>query len=92
MNRAPSASSSTRERASPILCVPLYPAPRPRTARPGAKRSSEAIAAADAAGCRDSTLLTQIATRGWAVAAATNAAATHGSMALPGVSATPTMS
>jgi len=92
MKVVPAASSPIRERPSPILRVPLCPVPRPRIARPGASRSSEAIAAADAAGCRDSRLLTQSATRARPVSCAIIVAATHGSIALPGVSAMPTMS
>ena len=37
-----------------ILLCPLCPVPSPRTVRPGASSSSEAITAAEAAGCRDS--------------------------------------
>ena len=92
MKWAPAASSPTRERPSPILRVPLCPVPRPRIARPGANRSSEAIAAAEVAGWRDSRLLTQSAMRARRVFSATIVAATHGSIALPGVSAMPIMS
>ncbi len=60
-------------------------------ARPGASRSSEAIAAADTAGWREARFVTQSAMRARAVTSATIVAAIHGSIALPGVSAMPIM-
>jgi hypothetical protein len=58
-------------------------------ARFRARRSSEAIAAAETAGWRETKLLTQIASLDRSVASATIVAATHGSIAFPGVSAMP---
>ncbi len=85
----PSARSRIVDRPSPRLRVPLCPLPRPRIVRPGARRSSEAIAAAKTAGWRDSRLVTHNAIRARSTVCATIVAATHGSIALPGVSAMP---
>ena len=76
----------------PRLRVPLWPAPMPSTQRPSARRSSEAIEAAETAGWRVTRFVTQSATRARSHASATIVAATHGSIALPGVSAMPIMS
>jgi hypothetical protein len=75
--------------ARPTFLVPLCPAPMPSTARPFDIWSSEAIAAALTAGWRVNRLVTQSATRVCREARATSVADTHGSMALPGVSAMP---
>jgi hypothetical protein len=89
MKVTPSARSFAFDLARPTFLVPLCPAPMPSTARPFDTWSSEAIAAALTAGCRVRMLLTQIATRVFWEARATIVADTHGSMALPGVSAMP---
>lgn len=89
---APASSSATLPIPSPRLRVPLWPVPMPSTVRPGASNSSEPAAAAVAAGCRDLRFVTHWAIRGRSVASASIVAATHGSIAFPGVSATPTMS
>jgi len=91
MKVTPSASSCARDFASPMFMVPLCPAPMPSTARPFARWSREAIAAALTAGWRLMRLVTQMATRARRQARATIAADTQGSMALPGVSAMPIM-
>ena len=91
MNVTPSSSSEDAGLGTPRFRVPLWPTPMPSTARPGASRSSDAIEAADTAGCRVARFVTQSATRARRVSAATSVAATHGSIALPGVSAIPTI-
>src|SRR5262249_3659228 len=91
-NTTPSASSAAGRLGAPTFRVPLWPTPMPSTARPGARSSIDAIEAADTAGWRVTRLLTHTATRPGRVGAAPSVVATHGSIALPGVSAIPTMS
>jgi hypothetical protein len=64
----------------------------PSTARPGARRSTEAIEAAAIAGWRVTRLVTHTATRARRTCSARIVVATQGSIAMPGVSAMPTMS
>src|SRR5215471_11901954 len=64
----------------------------PSTLRPPETTSTEAAADAVTEGCRVTRLVTHVARRTREVAAAARVMATHGSMALPGVSAMPTMS
>src|SRR2546422_4011232 len=92
MTVPPSASAGADEPFTPRFLVPLWPAPTPRTARPRESRSSDAMAAAVTAGWRVTRFVTHTATFGRLVCSATSVAATQGSMALPGVSATPIMS
>src|SRR5439155_1297537 len=92
MTVTPSASAAADEPFTPRFLVPLWPAPTPRTARPRESRSSDAMAAAVTAGWRVTRFVTHTATFGRLVCSATSVAATQGSMALPGVSATPIMS
>ena len=92
MSVTPSARAAGDELFVPRFFVPLWPAPTPRTARPCESRSSDAIAAAVTAGWRVTRLVTHSATFGRVVCSATSVAATQGSRALPGVSATPIMS
>jgi hypothetical protein len=91
MKVTPSASSSARDFGSPTFLVPPVAAPMPSTARPFETWSSDAIAAALTAGRRVRRLVTEMAIRVRRDARATIAAETQGSMALPGVSATPIM-
>ncbi len=60
--------------------------------RPSEAASTEAAADAVMDGCRETRFVTQVASRMRDVAAAARVMATHASMALPGVSAMPTMS
>ncbi len=92
MNVTPSRSASAFDPPTPRFFVPLLPAPMPSTARPPLSTSIEAIAAAVVAGWREVRLVTHSATCGCFVCSASSAALTHGSIALPGVSATPIMS
>src|SRR5215831_1457656 len=64
----------------------------PSTLRPPETTSTEAAADAVTEGWRVTRLVTHVARRTREVTAAARAMATHGSMALPGVSAMPTMS
>ena len=72
--------------------MPLWPTPTPSTVRPGASRSTDAIEAAATAGWRVTRFVTQTATRARCVSVARSVVATQGSIAMPGVSAMPTMS
>ena len=92
MKRIPSFNSPRLELGKPRFRVPLCPAPSPSTIRPGASRSNDETAAAETAGWRDERLVTQSAIRDRRTSRATIVAATHGSIALPGVSAMPIMS
>jgi len=60
--------------------------------RPPEERSTDAAAEAVMDGWRVTRFVTQVASRTREVAEAASVMATHGSMALPGVSAMPTMS
>ncbi len=91
-NAMPSRRSAALLRAPPTLVTPLCPAPMPRMVRPSAAASTEAAAEAVMAGCRVTRLVTHVASRTRDVAAAAIVMATHGSRALPGVSAMPTRS
>ena len=91
-NVMPSPRSAARVGAPPTLATPLCPAPIPRMVRPPAATSTEAAAEAVMEGCRVTRLVTQVARRTREVAAAAMVMATHGSSALPGVSAMPTRS
>src|SRR5229473_339362 len=85
-------TSAARVGAPPTLATPLCPAPIPRMVRPPAARSTEAAAEAVIDGWRVTRLVTHVASRTREVAAAARVMATHGSSALPGVSAMPTRS
>src|SRR5690349_14416955 len=88
----PGASSDARVGAPPTLATPLWPAPIPRMVRPPAAASTDAAAEAVMDGCRVTRLVTHVARRTREVAPAAMVMATHGSSALPGVSAMPTTS
>src|SRR5213594_4355663 len=62
-NTTPSASSLAGRVGAPRFRVPLWPTPMPSRARPGARRLTDAIDAADTAGCRVTRFVTQTATR-----------------------------
>ena len=91
-NASPSRRSEARLGAPPTLATPLCPAPTPRMVRPPAAASTEAAAEAVIDGWRVTRLVTQVAIATRDVAAAARVMATHGSSALPGVSAMPTSS
>ena len=91
-NARPSRRSAARLGAPPTLATPLCPAPTPRMVRPPAAASTEAAAEAVIDGWRVTRLVTQVASATRDVAAAASVMATHGSSALPGVSAMPTRS
>src|SRR5215467_496982 len=78
--------------AAPTLATPLCPEPTPRMVRPPEAMSTDAAADAVMAGWRVTRFVTHVASRTREVAEAASVIATHGSMALPGVSAMPTMS
>src|SRR5262245_36030143 len=88
----PSPNALARAGAPPTFATPLCPAPTPRIVRPPAATSTDAAADAVMAGWRVSRLVTQLARRTRWLAPAARVMATHRSMALPGVSATPTRS
>src|SRR5207247_3099270 len=78
--------------APPPLAPPLCPEPTPRMVRPPEAASTDAAAEAVMAGWRVTRFVTHVASRTREVAEAASVIAIHGSMALPGVSAMPTMS
>ena len=88
----PSRKASGPAGTPPMLATPLCPAPMPRMVRPPEARSAEAAAEAVMDGWRVTRFVTHVASRTRVVAAMASVMATHGSMALPGVSAIPTMS
>src|SRR5262249_11038491 len=88
----PSRSDEGSAGALPTFATPLCPAPMPSTLGPPETTSTDAAADAVTEGCRVTRLVTHVARRTREVTAAARVMATHGSMALPGVSAMPTMS
>src|SRR5262249_17548720 len=88
----PSRSDEGPAGALPTFATPLCPAPMPSTLRLPETTSTDAAADAVTEGCRVTRLVTHVASRMREVAEAAMVMATHGSMALPGVSAMPTMS
>jgi hypothetical protein len=91
MNVTAVPSDSGRVAVDPTFTTPLWPDPTPSTTRSGASRSTDAAAVAVIAGCRVVTLVTHSATLARWVFWAATVVATHASMALPGVSAIPTI-
>src|SRR6058998_2708204 len=82
MNATPSASSAAGRLGAPRFRVPLWPTPMPSRTRLGARRLTDAIDAADTAGCRVTRFVTHIATLARRVPAARSVVATQGSIAL----------
>ncbi len=92
VNATPSLNALGVDGRAPALTAALWPVPSPRMNRPPLAASSDAAADAVTSGCREMRFVTHAASVTRSVHAAAMPSATHRSIALPGVSATPTRS